>query len=212
MHGTMSLKNNWLCSMKFYTIYFNITQPAYVLVFPVYTIVTSYFVWNSNKSCFARNKVFMVMTTTTSIYRKSICQEVWWQYIDVSGNVVLPVFYSEVRGVNRVKPPCNETARNRKFYRCMQVPFHTDIWNLSLRYCKNRSATKGIRYSQGPFKEGFTVCIYENAYTASCPRRGQPLTKKNLESQCLPLNNPRSVTLPFSTRIWKYKICYSFHA
>jgi hypothetical protein len=67
------------------------------------------------------------MTTTTSIYRKSICQEVWWQYIDVSGNVVLPVFYSEVRGVNRVKPPCNETARDRKFYRCMQVPFHTDI-------------------------------------------------------------------------------------
>jgi len=52
MHGTMNLKNNWLCSMKFYTIYFNITQQAYVLIFPVYNRVTSDFVLNSNKKLF----------------------------------------------------------------------------------------------------------------------------------------------------------------
>jgi len=46
------LQHNWLCSMKFYMIYFNITQPAQKPVFPVYAIVTSDFVLNSNKKLF----------------------------------------------------------------------------------------------------------------------------------------------------------------
>lgn len=67
------------------------------------------------------------MTMTPTIYWKSICQEAWWKYTDVSENVTVPVFYSEVRGVNMVTPPYNEAARDRQFYHCMQVPFHTDI-------------------------------------------------------------------------------------
>jgi hypothetical protein len=46
------LKHNWLCSMKFCMIYFNITQPAHLPMFPVYVIVTSDFVSNSNKKLF----------------------------------------------------------------------------------------------------------------------------------------------------------------
>jgi len=50
--SSSDLKHNWLHSMKFYTTYFNITQPAYVLIFPVYVTVTSDFVLNSNKKLF----------------------------------------------------------------------------------------------------------------------------------------------------------------
>jgi hypothetical protein len=63
------------------------------------------------------------MTMTTTIYWKSVCHEAWWKYIDVSGNVNVLVFYSEVRGVNTVTPPYNETAKDRNFFRCRQVPF-----------------------------------------------------------------------------------------
>jgi hypothetical protein len=69
----------------------------------------------------------MMTTMTTTNYWKSICQEAWWKYTDVSGNVTVTIFYSEVTEVNTVILPYNETARDRKFYRCRQVQFHTDI-------------------------------------------------------------------------------------
>jgi hypothetical protein len=69
----------------------------------------------------------MMTTMTTTVYWKSICQEAWWKYTDVSGNVTVTIFYSEVTEVNMVTLPYNETARDRIFYRCRQVPFHTDI-------------------------------------------------------------------------------------
>jgi hypothetical protein len=44
--SSSELKHDWLCSMKFYTIYFNITQPAHILLFSVYIIATRDFVFN----------------------------------------------------------------------------------------------------------------------------------------------------------------------
>ena len=52
--SSRELKHNWLCSMKFYTIYFNIIQPAYILVFPVYIIVPILFRFKQQQKVVSR--------------------------------------------------------------------------------------------------------------------------------------------------------------